>query len=473
MEIRTIKASQIKPAAYNPRRELQPGDPEYERLRRSMDEFGYVDPIIWNETTGNVVGGHQRLNMLLADGVEDIDVSVVHLTLEKEKALNNALNKISGEWDDEKLAALLNELSEADDIDETLSGFDDEEIAELLEAHGYDTGEGDGPERFRDKLNETPRTSLFETFLVPPFSLLDTRQAYWKQRKKAWLDFGIRSEVGRGDNLVFSKNIQLSDNDNGTSVFDPVLCEIMYRWFCPEGGTIFDPFSGGSVRGIIAKLTGHIYTGIDLRQEQVEANRANAEELDVEQLGLTWICDDSLNMDKHIADGSADMIFTCPPYFDLEQYSDDPRDISNMDYEGFTAVFEKILAKAAGKLKDNRFYVIVISDVRDKAGAYRDITGTIKNTLAKCGLCLYNDIILLNTVGSAAFRARRAMKNRKTVRVHQNVLVFYKGDTREIQKEFAELEEMDEDEIAAMIGYDPDEDGEEAGGPEDTPEDDE
>lgn len=453
MEIRTLKAAQLNPAAYNPRRDLRPGDKEYEDLKNSLEHWGYIEPIVWNETTGNVVGGHQRLKLLLAQGQEDIDVSVVRLNEAEEKALNIALNKISGEWDDEKLAELLEELENDPDIEAALTGFDEDEIAELMESL-----EGDGEddvERFRDKLDNSPRTSLFDTFLVPPFSVLDTRQEYWKSRKKMWLDLGIRSEVGRDENLVFSKNIQLSENDNGTSVFDPVLCEISYRWFCPAGGAIFDPFAGGSVRGIVASMTGHPYTGIDLRQEQVEANRENAEELEVDTERLYWICDDSLNMDTHIKDGSADLVFTCPPYYDLEKYSDDPHDISNMDYDGFTRVFTEILTKAARKLKENRFYVVVMSDVRDKAGAYRDITGTIKAAMAASGLCLYNDIILLNAVGSAAFRARRAMKNRKTVRTHQNVLVFYKGDIKNIKTEFEELEEMDEDAIAALAGGEP------------------
>ena len=452
MEIRRVPADMINPAAYNPRKDLQPGDPEYEKLARSIEVYGYVEPVVWNERTGNAVGGHQRLKILLANGAQEIDVSVVNLSLEEEKALNIALNKISGEWDEERLALLLQELTEDATIDEALTGFDPDEIDDIIAAITEEE-----PETFRDKLNNSPPSSLFDTFVVPPFSVLDTRQGYWAERKTMWLNYGIRSEVGRDDNLVFNKNLKIGPRDNGTSSFDPVLCEICYRWFCPAGGLIFDPFAGGSVRGVIAKLTGHRYTGIDLRREQVDANRENANELGIDAEGLRWVCDDSLNMDKHIQDETADMVFTCPPYFDLERYSDDPRDISNMDYDGFSEIFGEIMTNAARKLKNNRFFVVVLSDVRDKTGAYRDMTGILKSTLAACGLRLYNDIVLLNVVGSAAFRVRRAMRNRKVVRVHQNVLVFFKGNPKAIQDDFAELEELDEEEIAAMTGSEADE----------------
>jgi DNA modification methylase len=452
VEIRRVPAHLLNPAAYNPRKDLQPGDPEYEKLGRSIERFGYVEPIVWNERTGNVVGGHQRLKWMLAEGEREFDVSVVNLSPSEEKALNIALNKISGDWDEERLAALLQELAEDNTIDEALTGFDPDEIDDIIA--GITEEE---PQNFRDKLNNSPPSSLFDTFVVPPFSVLDTRQGYWAERKTMWLNYGIRSEVGREDNLVFNKNIKIGPRDNGTSVFDPVLCEICYRWFCPAGGLIFDPFAGGSVRGVLAKITGHRYTGIELRQEQVDANRENTNELGLDAEGLRWVCDDSLNMDKHIKDGTADMVFTCPPYFDLEKYSDDPRDISNMEYDDFSEVFGEIMTKAARKLKENRFFVVVLSDVRDKSGIYRDMTGALKATMASCGLRLYNDIILLNVVGSAAFRVRRAMRNRKVVRVHQNVLVFFKGNPKAIQDEFAELEELDEEEIAAMTGSEADE----------------
>lgn len=445
LEIRKMPLRELHPADYNPRVDLQPGDPEYEKLKRSVLTYGCVQLIVWNERTRNVVGGHQTIKVLQDLGLEETEVSVVDLDENSEKALNVALNKISGDWDEDKLTELIRELAEADGFDAALTGFDEEEIEELLR---------EAEETFQDKLSNSPPSSVFDTFIVPPFSVLDTRQGYWRERKQHWIDLGIRSEVGRDGNLLFPPNLKIGKNDNGTSIFDPVLCEVMYRWFNIPGGHILDPFAGGSVRGIVAKLGGYSYTGIDLRQEQITSNQENAAELGVDTEGLTWICDDSQLMDRHIQDASADMLFTCPPYFDLEVYSDDPRDVSNMPYDGFTKAYTAILAAAAQKLKENRFAVVVLSNVRDKEGYYRDLVKLTGDVFEKNGLRLYNDVVLMNVVGSAAFRVRRSMRNRKMVRVHQNVLVFYKGRPADIKEHFEELTELDEDRIADELGED-------------------
>ena len=131
MVIESIKAELLMPAKYNPRKDLKPGDAEYEKLKKSLEEFGYVEPVIWNKTTGNVVGGHQRLKVLLSMGMTEIDCVVVELSEEKEMALNVALNKISGDWDKNKLALLIADLQGAD-FDVSLTGFDPAEIDDLF-----------------------------------------------------------------------------------------------------------------------------------------------------------------------------------------------------------------------------------------------------------------------------------------------------------------------------------------------------
>ncbi|WP_270167551.1 ParB N-terminal domain-containing protein [Paenibacillus sp. SYP-B4298] len=131
MNIQIIPIDKINPAAYNPRVDLQPGDPEYEKLRRSIEEFGYIDPIIWNQRTGNMVGGHQRHKILKVRGYTEVAVSVVDLDEQQEKLLNIALNKVSGRWDDEALARLLDELQAAG-AEIELTGFDAEEVDRLL-----------------------------------------------------------------------------------------------------------------------------------------------------------------------------------------------------------------------------------------------------------------------------------------------------------------------------------------------------
>ncbi|ELT8937007.1 DNA modification methylase [Enterococcus faecalis] len=439
MNIEKMKLSELRPAEYNPRVELKPGMEEYEKLKQSILEFGFVDPPIFNKRTGNLVGGHQRVSVAKNLGIGEIEVSIVDLPIEKEKALNIALNKISGQWDEDKLVELLEEFN-TDEL--PLTGFNQEELDDLL-------SDLDEIETLADKVKANPLNSnLFDSFLFPPFSYLDTKTKRWLDRKKQWKELGIKSELGREDNLVFSANLQAPGLE-GTSIFDPVLCELGYRWFTPKTeSNIFDPFAGGSVRGIVAKVLGHNYTGIDLRAEQVSANYANAREIGLSD--INWICDDSLNIDHHIEDESQDLLFTCPPYADLEVYSDDERDISNMSYEEFAEVYSEILKRSAKKLKDNRFAVITISDVRDKKGFYQDLTGLTKRAFSTEGLYFYNDMILLNTAGSAALRARQSMNNRKVVRIHQNVLVFYKGNPQKISKHFEALETLD-DELETVL----------------------
>lgn len=131
MIIEKKNMADLLPADYNPRKDLKPGDAEYEKLKRSIEQFGYVEPVIWNKTTGRVVGGHQRLKVLIDMGMTEVDCVVVELSEDKEKALNIALNKISGEWDKDKLALLIADLQGAD-FDVSLTGFEPAELDDLL-----------------------------------------------------------------------------------------------------------------------------------------------------------------------------------------------------------------------------------------------------------------------------------------------------------------------------------------------------
>ncbi|PTM58368.1 ParB N-terminal domain-containing protein [Desmospora activa] len=131
MNIQKIPIRKINPAVYNPRIDLKPDDPEYQKLKRSIEEFGFVEPLVWNKRTGNLVGGHQRFKVLLEQGLKEVECSVVDLDDAKEKALNIALNKISGDWDMPKLKDLIEEL-DAGDIDIEITGYDTVEIEKLM-----------------------------------------------------------------------------------------------------------------------------------------------------------------------------------------------------------------------------------------------------------------------------------------------------------------------------------------------------
>lgn len=129
MNIKRVPVDQINPAPYNPRVDLQPGDPQYEALLRSVEEFGCIEPLVWNSRSGNLVGGHQRLKVLVAAGAAEVEVSVVDLPPEREKALNVALNSVSGDWDAAKLDDLLSELKGL--------AADDAELEALIEGLGF------------------------------------------------------------------------------------------------------------------------------------------------------------------------------------------------------------------------------------------------------------------------------------------------------------------------------------------------
>ncbi len=133
MDIKRVPIKQINPAPYNPRIDLKPDDSEYQKLEKSITTFGYIEPLVWNKRTKTLISGHQRLKILIGQGEKEVDVSIVDLPITKEKALNIALNKIRGGWDDDKLAVLLSELSKTPDLNLELTGFETPDISQLLD----------------------------------------------------------------------------------------------------------------------------------------------------------------------------------------------------------------------------------------------------------------------------------------------------------------------------------------------------
>lgn len=292
---------------------------------------------------------------------------------------------------------------------------------------------------------------LVDRFIVPPFSVLDTMQGYWLNRKRHWVGLGIKSELGRKDDLIdFSAMGSYSEMAKiGVSIFDPVLCELMYTWFSREGDEIFDPFAGGSVRGIVAGSLQRKYTGIDLRQEQVDANKVNYNEISNKFSNIiepTWICGDSLNcktlVPQEKQDKKFNMLMTCPPYYDLEQYSDKPEDLSNLSsYDEFIDIYGKIFKESYDMIENDSFAVVVVSEIRDKNGVYRNFVADTIKVMQEAGYKYYNEIILMTSVGSLMLRAPKQFNaGRKIGRRHQNVLVFYRGDPKNIGDKFGEVE---------------------------------
>lgn len=331
------------------------------------------------------------------------------------------------------------------------------------------------------------RGPLSERFLVAPFSVWNTREGFWQQRKRAWIRLGIQSELGRfaaaynqdnindlagkmaaqrkgtkcqnyntigmkkhggalardydksgpiGAGIVFNDGTVYKPKTEGvlatgTSIFDPVICEICYRWFCPPAGVIIDPFAGGSVRGIVASVMGYKYWGCDLRAEQIAANKSQINENTRGAYAPKWVAGDSAVMVPDHAP-AADFLFSCPPYGSLEVYSDDPADISNKDLRGFKAGYQEIIGHAVAKLKPNRFAVFVVGSYRDKDGSMIDLAGITTRCFAAAGMRLWNEIILVNAVGSGAMRGNGNFirGGRKVVKMHQDILVYVKGDAK-------------------------------------------
>ena len=236
----------------------------------------------------------------------------------------------------------------------------------------------------------------------------------------------------------------LTQINEGTSVFDPVLCEILYNWYCPKNGLILDCFAGGSVRGIMANYQNMDYIGCELRKEQVEANRKQYSEMkDREGFdnSCAWICDDSKNILKHCEkDVKADLLFSCPPYADLEVYSDDPRDISNMDYETFIEAYRDIINKSCSLLKDDSFAIFIVGEVRDKKGNYYNFVGDTIKAFTDAGLSYYNEAILLNAIGTLPLRTSKIFSSaRKLGKCHQNILIFCKGNAKKATEKIGEV----------------------------------
>lgn len=517
-------------------------------------------------------------------------------------------------------------------------------------------------EDLEDTGDTEEHVKLTDKFIVPPFSIFDTRQGYWQDRKRAWIGLGIQSELGRGEGnmdatvrqkeyngkkkgLLFKGNItefdhyrvkegaQDTSKIQSTSLFDPVLSEIAYKWFCTDKGTILDPFAGGSVRGIVAAYLGYKYFGIDLRAEQIESNEkqwadilgksdidnskqadeefkeikishkwlnhkficnkeyilshchgrccegagkiiisllpnevermvsegygviggflqpdtetgkcpfktkeglCSVHDTDLKPFGcvaspftlndsdtliirnrysllkchnegehayvtfksslnllfgeeestricnemqtsntdfyakihttsynslkyldalkhktligkkgdITWVIGNAENVEEIVGDVQFDFIFSCPPYYNLEIYSDLERELSAAkSYEEFLKQYHTIIAKSVSLLKDNRFACFVVGDIRDEKGFYRNFVSDTISGFHKAGMSLYNEAILVNVVGSLPIRIGAAFGGyRKLGKCHQNVLVFYKGDVSRIKENFTHIE---------------------------------
>jgi len=501
MKTEIVNLSQIQVNGANPRIIK---DDKFGKLVTSilvLPKMLELRPIVVDNTMV-ALGGNMRFRALTA--IQDMEAQEIAEQLsasrdyqKKTEAEKNNLLEYWAAWQDKPTTPVIraSELTDEEqrefiikdnvgygewDMDALSNEWDNEDLLSWGLDVWDENGTGDGSSSSTP--NGAPaNASLNERFIVPPFSILDTRKGYWQARKKVW-----REKIGdmgesRNDTLITSLEIKYKDLyqktrehreqlgisfreyldkyvseeekeregskvlSAGVSLLDPVMSELVCRWFGLDNCKTFDCFAGDSVFGHVSASLGNEFTGIELRQEQVDLNNSR-----VEGMNARYICDDGQNVAKHIEHESQDLLFSCPPYFDLEVYSDKENDASNQDtYEDFIAILENAFKSAVGCLKNNRFAVVVVGDIRNKkTGGYYGFHDDIKRIFKEAGCLVYNEIILVETGASTALRASRYMDSRKVGKMHQNILVFYKGDTSQIKKNFPRIDISKEDEQA-------------------------
>ena len=419
LEVEWVSVDDIKPYDNNPRENKLAIPKVAESIRR----YGWRQPIVVDEKSVIVVGDTRWRAAKLLGEIQVPVHRAVGLSPEKAASYRIADNRVGAEavFDQKRLAEELRKL---------------QPTPEALQSMGFDPAEGES--LLREKLSKSYRDwkagALSEDFGAPPLSVLDARQGYWQARKKWWAgQIGDLARKTRG-NLQTGSGVY-ADAGPTSSILDAFLCELMCLWFARPDFAVYNPFAGGVQFGFVAATMGLKFTGVEIRQDQTDANNALLTKFGLEG---QYICGDACV--KHVKPNSQDMIFSCPPYADLEVYSSDPRDISNMPFEQFEQKLRESLVEAAKALRKNRFAVIVIGEAREKGkGLYGVVPATV-SAMQAAGLSYWNDMVLVTpSSNNAGLRARGMFTRGRVVpRVHQHVLAFYKGDPKEIRSIFPE-----------------------------------
>lgn len=299
------------------------------------------------------------------------------------------------------------------------------------------------PSRLFNEKEYIVAPTLADRFTVPPISLLDGRQGEWQKRKRRWatiIDWETdeaREHVttwSRADATDPVSVKMLTMTSQAASMFDPVLAEISYDWWCPVGGLIADPFAGGNVRGMVAGHKGYRYHGVDLSVAQIETNRHALDTAPIAPMERPqWAEGDASTYDW--GDIRADFVFSCPPYGTLERYSDDPNDLSTMKINEFKEPYKKAIRNVVDTLQDNRFAAFVVGNYRENKKLV-DLVSLTVEAFGEAGADYYGDLLYVTPYGTAPLRAAVTFNAaRKIVRTHQYLLCFVKGDPFEATKE--------------------------------------
>lgn len=422
---RYMKLTELKLNDQNPR---TINDAKFKQLVASVADFPkmmLLRPIIVNEA-GVILGGNMRYRACMELGFVEIPDEWVKvakgLTEEEQRRFIVEDNVSFGEWDWDVLA--------------------NEWDAAMLVDWGLDIPAPEAP----ITPTEAAHRLMRDMFVVPPFSVLDTTMQEWQDRRDIWVKL-TGDATATKENVLYNVDANKGDNMfaamESSSNFDPVLAEVLCRWFNVDGGRVLDPFAGEQVKGMVCGELGMRYVGVDIRDEQVKYNRQQAKAYGK---AVQFITGDSKDIAKLVKDRGFDFCFTSPPYYDLEVYS--KADLSALGtYKEFLKQYADIMRQCWEMLADDRFMALKVGEIRDKkTGEYRNFVADTITIMVKLGARYYNELVLVNSIGSLPKRAGKIMnQSRKVGKRHQNVLVFYKGKLENIKANFKDIMATEDD----------------------------
>lgn len=440
MKIITISRFEVKPYTNNPRKNAR----AIEVLAKMIKEYGYLVPIVLDKNN-ILVAGHTRLEAIAkvrsevgqflemksnkGEVIEKIDLDNIQavladtLTDAQIKAFRLADNRVAeiSTWDSEKLRDELLSLRTLD-FDLSLTAFTKREL-------------------YNKQLTPKEKVALMakDILFIPAFSIFDGRSGIWQERTRKWREILTKDLQGESREKVLASEEGIYGSEGDVSLFNPTLAEVLVRAFTKEGDKVIVPF-GELTKVAIPGLYNRDVTGIELRKEQVDLNNKITG-----QLGLTnvnTIEGDALNENLY---PEADFIYSCPPYLDLEKYSELKEDLSNQSEAEFFTSMQKFIQICYKKLKNDCFFVLIFGNIRRPDGSIVDITSKVSELATKEGFKLYNDIVYLQPLGTSSMRSSQFVKTRKVVRNHEKVLIFKKGEETGAIKVTKELDLTNQD----------------------------
>lgn len=434
------ETAEVREAALTPIASLTPHPRNYrdhppeqiEHIAASIREHGFYRNVVATHD-GTILAGHGAVEAARSVGLDEIPVVRVPFDPDSPAALKLlAADNTLGLFASDDHAALADLLGDVDTgVGLIGTGFPDAAAIDDLLAIGTPP---------KDESGATGYT-LAQRYIAPPLSVIRTYTGEWQSRKREWMERypALRGHEGRDEFLTYETNkMDYFSKLPSTSVFDPVLAEILTRWFSAEGDVVFDPYAGGPARGIVAADLGRRYTGGDIREDQVAANYET-----VEAEGFAG------SAEWHLADardephpclgghgGECDLILTCPPYGDLEKYSGSNQhdgDISSFNDDDFTTAYMESVTSALTALRHERFAAFVVGYYRPASGdRLRCMIGpTTEAAESVEGVEFYNSAVLSTPFANAAPRSAGIFpKRKKLTPVHQNILIYVRGDAQ-------------------------------------------